>query len=279
MSRIKSVIAAAAVAVTIMGGSAALASAASAATASIGVTQNTSGEAGYYVNDNGNWHIRDAHAAFTVTAAMKSTTDESTVNNAVGAELCDPNSGDAAQIGLLWEGPVTGFELAAQTGNLVPTTQDPCIQDGVITSTPDHVLIGGGDGWTIRVGDQVSVDVFYNPATSGRFRSHVIQYTACDVTQDVCRQAFDRVRVENFFEAGIGVLNTDAPLLTAPALNPLVSFTAATFTNYLGTVHGVLQGGWELKEAVTVNGASQPTLQPSAPSGSAFSVAEGSASA
>jgi hypothetical protein len=241
--------------------------------------QNTTGEAGYYVNDWNNWHIRDAHAQFTVTPAMRTLPSTSaTVNEAVGGELCDPNTGDSAQAGLLWES-TTGFEVGAQYGTLssAPGAQDPCIQDGVLSPSPEHVLLGGTTGNKVSVGDVISVDVYYS--TTAAHGRHAIQYTACDVTTNVCRQAFDYVRAQNFFEAGIGVLNQGAPSLTAPALNPLVRFSDATFSNYNGSAKAKLaNGGWQLDEAETVNGASQVTLQPSAVSGVTFSVAEGSAS-
>jgi hypothetical protein len=246
-------------------------------------TQNTAGEAGYYVNDWGNYHIRDAHSQLTVTAAMMQLPNtQTTVNQAEGNELCDPNTGDSAQIGLLWEGAATGFEVGAQYGVLssTPDAADPCIQDGVLEPSPAHVLIGGPTGNKVRVGDVLTLDVYYNPTAQAHGR-HQIQYTACDVTTDVCRQAFDEVRAQNFFEAGIGVLNTGAPALTAPALNPLVTFASATFNNYNGSARNKLAlGGWQLDEAETVNGASQVTLQPSAVVGAStvFSVAEGSAS-
>jgi hypothetical protein len=252
----------------------------SSAVSAIGVTQNTAGEAGYYVNDFGNYHIRDAHARFTVTAAMKilPTAGPTAIVSATGTELCDPNTGDAAQTGLLWTD--SGFEVGAQSGTLasLPTPQDPCVQDGVLSPSPDHDLLGAGTGNPVIVGDVITVDTYYNP-TPGSHGRHVLQYTACDLTTDVCRQAFDSVHARNFFEAGIGVENAPATSLTAPALNPLVAFTSATFNNYNGSAKNSLaSGGWQLKEAETVNGASQVTLLPSAIAGTTFRIAEGSAS-
>jgi hypothetical protein len=255
---------------------------ASAGASTGGPVANINGEAGYFVNDWGNYHIRDAHSQLTVTAAMMELpTTSAAVNQAEGNELCDPNTDHAAQIGLLWESG-TGFEVGAQYGTLssVLNPADPCIQDGVLSPSPSHVLIGGGTGNPVHVGDVVTEDVYYNPVAFAH-GIHQIQYTACDVTTDVCRQAFDYVHAQNFFEAGIGVLNTDAPNLTAPALNALVVFRSATFNNYNGSARNKLAlGGWQLDAAEGVNGASQVTLQPGPVTGASttFPVTEGSAS-
>lgn len=100
--------------------------------------QNTTGEAGYYVQHWNNWHIRDAHASFAVTAAMMhlDSAAASSYPGAVGVELCDPDDGYSAQLGAVFVGGQ--FELLAAHGNLDTTTTggDPCVQNGVIVTKP-----------------------------------------------------------------------------------------------------------------------------------------------
>lgn len=126
-------------------------------------TQNTTGEAGYYVQHFNNWHIRDAHATFKVTAAMMhlNTAGPSTYPGAVGVELCNPTDGYSAQLGVTFLGGQ--FEILAAHGNLDTTTlpgNDPCVQNGTIV-TQDSLhdaavqlagkttfLVGGTPIWT-----------------------------------------------------------------------------------------------------------------------------------
>src|SRR6185437_9660822 len=68
----------------------------------IGVSSNTAGVAGYYANDNGHTRFRDVQADTTVTPQIKNL--NGTSNGALGVELCDPNSGYAAQLGVWWNG-------------------------------------------------------------------------------------------------------------------------------------------------------------------------------
>jgi hypothetical protein len=96
--------------------------------------QNQTGEAGYYVQHFNNWHIRDAHATFAVTAAMEALNHSATFPGAVGVELCDPDNGYAAQLGVTFIG--NQFEILAAHGNLdtSATGNDPCTQNGVIVT-------------------------------------------------------------------------------------------------------------------------------------------------
>jgi hypothetical protein len=96
--------------------------------------QNQTGEAGYYVQHWDNWHIRDAHATFKITAAMEALNHDATFPGAVGVELCDPDNGYTAQLGVTFIG--NQFEILAAHGNLDTTStgQDPCVQNGVIVT-------------------------------------------------------------------------------------------------------------------------------------------------
>ena len=98
--------------------------------------QNTAGEAGYYVQHWNNWHIRDAHATFAVTGAMMHLNGAAgSFPGAVGVELCDPDDGYSAQLGVTFVGGQ--FEILAAHGNLDTATlpgNDPCVQNGVIVT-------------------------------------------------------------------------------------------------------------------------------------------------
>jgi hypothetical protein len=277
--------------------------------------QNTTGESGYSVTHYQNYHIRDAHAAFVVTAAMMSLNGDSAYPGAVGADLCDDDDNVAAQFGLTF---LSGkFEALAAYGTLSSQDgNDPCTQNGVLVTAPgtslaagSAVQLAGSDGITsgsntltgaggntyvfpgnenqpsvdqtpIVVGDTVSFDTYYN--ANAKSNKHNIQFTldVYSTTGSFVKeiQFTAHIRTENFFEAGIGVENTNAPQLTAPADLSLVHFSDATFTNYNGSAINKLNGGWGLTQDDTINGAGQITLQPTSPVGNTFSILEGSAS-
>jgi hypothetical protein len=133
LKRPRAVIAAGALAVIAAGGL----FLANAGAAVLPPSQNLTGEAGYYVQHWNNWHIRDAHAVFAITPAMEDlnqTLVTSTYPGAIGVELCDPDNGYSAQLGLTFIGGQ--FELLAAHGSLdtSSTGQDPCVQNGVIVT-------------------------------------------------------------------------------------------------------------------------------------------------
>jgi hypothetical protein len=281
-----------------------------------GTTQNSAGEAGYYVQEWNNWHVRDAHATFKITAAMEAmggpiTEGSSTDVSAVGTELCNPNNNNAAQLGLTF---LNGsFQLLAKygqfTGNI--TNQDPCVQAGVLPTADSSgeaavqlagtnasfaandsspVEIGSTGVWVVPgntttpsadttplvVGDTVTTDTYYSPT------SHWVQFTV-DIYNTtggfVTERAFaQHIGFQNFYEGGIGVNNTTAPTLTAGATNPLVDFSDATFTNYNKSAVNKLAGGWDLVAAQTVNSGDQVTMTPTVPVGNTFNVLVGSES-
>jgi hypothetical protein len=272
---------------------------------------NTSGEAGYFVQHWDNWHIRDAHSAFVVTRAMEDLGGTGSTVSAVGDELCNPENGDAAQLGLVYGVNGSGFQVAFDAGVLHrlngPTSagQNQCDDGGLITdpatlrnSPHGGIALGPGavandGGITINVGDQLVTDLYYNPS------SPEIQVTVQDVTQGVEEQYFIngdpwhgrghvgqrsrhgqyKMPAQQFYSAGIGVLDAEAPALVAPAVNPLVTFTDATFTNYDQANVAQLDGGWSLQAVSTVNGQGFGVLVPTAaPKGvTTFTIDTGSA--
>lgn len=223
--------------------------AAKADPAGVGVVQNPAGEAGYYANDNGQTRFRDVRAQLNVTNQIKNLNGSGTNLGGVGVELCDPNSGYAAQLGVQWNG--TAFVVQYGHGNLGDMA-DPCIQSGLVSSpTPLSPL-----AIHPATGDHLQFEIFYQPAG----RHHFIVFNVCDTTQDVCRQAQIRVSAKNFYEAGIGVVSNSGVQLTAPALNSLVSLTNCAFNYYSSTRNFnsiYVRGHWPLKRSDWVNGSAQ----------------------
>lgn len=240
-----------------------------AATTLVGVSDNTAGVAGYYANDNGHTRFRDVQADTTVVPQIKNL--NGTSNGALGVELCDPNSGYAAQLGVWWNG--TKYQVVYATGTLNLALADPCIMTGLITPTPQQLL----SSFTIGQGDHLHFEIYYNRV------SHWLHFNVCDTTLDVCRQATVFAGWRQFFEAGIGAVS-NANLLTAPANILLDTFTGTKFNYYSSTRTWnsiLVPAHWQLKEARFVNASDQVVMSPDETlnaGGTAFALEEGSTS-
>lgn len=263
----------AAVAAAAAGTAFAAATPAHADPAGVPVVQNAAGEAGYFANDNGQTRFRDVRAQVNVTNQIKNL--NGAVNNlgGVGVELCDPNSGYAAQLGVQWNG--TGFVVQYGHG-LLGNMADPCIQSGLVSNpTPLSPL-----AIHPATGDHLQFEIYYSPTG----KHHTITFNVCDTTQDVCRQAQIHVSAKNFYEAGIGVVSNSGVILTAPALNPLVSFTNCAFNYYSSTKNWnsiFVPAHWKLDRSDWVNSSSQVIMSSNGsldPGGHAFTMSNGSTS-
>jgi hypothetical protein len=69
---------------------------------------------------------------------MEALNHDATFPGAVGVELCDPDNGYSAQLGVTFIG--NQFEILAAHGNLdtSSTGQDPCVQNGVIVTQDNN---------------------------------------------------------------------------------------------------------------------------------------------
>jgi hypothetical protein len=220
----------------------------------VGVTHNTQGEAGYYANSNGQTRFRYVQAQVTVTNGIKNLNGSSTNPGAVGVELCDPNTDYSVQLGVLWTG--THFEVQYGHGLLGAPIggNDPCIQSGLVNGLTGHLTFL--NGFTPVTGDVLTFAEFYNP------KSHWITVTACDVTQDSCRNAHFNDGYKNLYEFGIGAVS-NANTLTAPASNFLVAFTHTAANYYSSTTafnRIFVPAHWNLKRSDFVNSSDQVIL-------------------
>lgn len=318
---IKSKILAAAATLALLGaaGAALTAPAASAQVPSIAKVSNTTvGEAGYFVNDNGKTRFRDVQATFTVTAQMENLNGPQPAEapeacwviapghpgacGGVGVELCNDNTGYAAQLGLEFDAATGAFVAeygwsgdAARgnphlTANGSATDPDPCAEGGLLAQGNGEVFLNflnsspATANGAIHVGDVIHLEIYYAPR--GHFFFHSLSFTITDVTQDITRVQTVYIPAQNFYEAGIGVV-TDANLLTGGAVNLIGVFTGA-FMNWYGNCYGgrcapqgiVQPSHWDLVYANFVNGSNQVTLTPSAlaAGNTAFEELEGSTS-
>lgn len=279
-------LAAAGSAAILVGGMALTAGPASAATLPLcpgaNCVTNALGVAGYYGAEDGQTHYRYVQTVTTAEPQLVNLNgQDADSTGAVGVELCDPNTGIAAQLGLA---NIDGtFEAIYLVGHFSPTsTADPCIQNGVLT----HVFRAGtpllANG--ISAGNQVSLAIFYSP--SGR-NKHTLSFGVC-VIGSVCRSATTSTRYSlNFWEFGIGAA-ANTVSLTAPPDNFLDTFSDNTVTCYscahsvpITSVSPVASfGTGGLTQAQWANSSSQLIMSPlnSLTSGNVFSLSNGSTS-
>jgi hypothetical protein len=160
------------------------------------------------------------------------TETSTSINGAIGLQICNETTGEAAQLGAVYLGDSTGtplFALGYLTGYLNSLTVDPCVGGGVLggasSSTTFTALTDSGipAGSTIRAQIQeYGGAVLFTAALA----NGVANYTYFD---SACRWFFPN-------EAGAG-LQVNTTGLSAPASNDLTDFTGVTATSD-GVTHG-----------------------------------------
>jgi len=275
----------AAAAALTLGGLAFTAPAFAAAPTIAKINNTANGEAGYFVNDNGSTRIRDVQASTVVTPQMENLNGVNLLGG-TGVELCNDNTGDAAQLGLEWTGTAFTVEygytphfaqLTAPAASATNPDPDPCAEGG---------LLNGGTGISFpnsfipAIGDTIHFEVYYNPKGN---HTHSLKFLAEDVTQDITRVQTVQVPEMDFYEAGVGVL-TDGQTLTGGPVNLVNAFTGTSF-NWYGNKgaapDSILSSSWDTEMADFVNASNQVTLSPNASlnsAGTGFSDYEGSTS-
>ena len=269
------------------------------------------GEGGYFVNDNGGTRIRDVQFTTVVTAQMENLTGIGGAPGGAGGELCNDNTGWAAQVGLVWNGSafLVEYNYVGDTTHFIggvnapgPATQllqasplqddqDPCVEGGLLNDGSGHLgqvfnnFLNKSTDTTsinsIHIGDVLSFEIYYNP--KGHFGFHNLTFKVHDISRNITRVQTVNVPAQNFYEAGVGVVSMNTGL-TGGAVNLINTFTGASF-NYYSSRHGFgsinVPAHWDLEEADFVNGSNQVTLTPGPlnSAGNSFSMLEGSTSA
>jgi hypothetical protein len=239
----------------------------------IGVVANHSGEAGYFVNSNNHTRIRDAQATITANGHVVNLNGTGNNDGGLGPELCDPNTGYADQLGLLWDGGA--FQVEYGYGTLA-ANNDPCIQSGLLQGLTSHLHLMNIPA--VGLNDVLHFDLFFQPAG----KIHYTTFGVCDLTADWCRVAKVFNGWHDFYEAGIGAVSNQATL-TAPADNPLDGFSALSFNYYSSTrpINSIVSWHWELKRADWVNTSAQPIMSSNGtldPAGTSYQLSDGSTS-
>ena len=245
MFRKSRVLATAGVATLALAGGLAFAGTASANT----ITNTNSGEAGYLLANDGHTHYRFISTRVEAGPNLATLNDTgNTSDGAEGVELCDPNTGFAAQVGLFWNG--TNYEAAYAYGVLPqPTTgpYDPCAQSGLLADLPAGTPSVGTSDVTfgkasvdVATGQTVQVSVYYNPKGS---HSHQLQFSILNVTTGWVRNPTYSIPAQEFWEAGAGAFTPNVQTNAFSAINPL------TFTNTIANFYSSTKGAFPLADA------------------------------
>jgi len=243
---------------------------------------NAVGLAGYYGADDNHTHYRYVQTVTTAAPtliALQGVHAAKTSIAGVGVELCDPNIGFAAQLGVA---NIGGTWVVAYLAGFYKAAADPCVQNGLINGVVFQAGTPLGLN-TISTNDQLALAIWYAPA--GPFFHH-LSFSVCDITAGVCRQAYTTGPFNlNFWEFGIGAAANKVSL-TAPANNLLDSFSSNEVTCYscsgavpitaVTPVNPFGIGG--LTQAQFANVSSQIVMSPnnSLTAGNVFSVSNGS---
>lgn len=186
------------------------------------------------------------------------------VTNGLGGQLCNPNTGYGAGVGLVLnpDGVTFSVDWAAGTfASAIPNTDatngDPClwgILPGPAAIAPQLAHVPDGD--------KVQLDLSYN------IHSGWLTFGATDLTTDTnsWTHSVNVGKFREFREAGSGV-EADTALLSAPASNLIASMSSTWVRDYAGAVHDF--GDTSLWTAVQVDStgsglgpASQSLLTP-----------------
>src|SRR6185437_5180769 len=267
--------------VAVLGFGLASASAAGAATVAVpnAVSHDTAGLAGQYKNNVASgWRYRDVKTTFTVTANMEQLGNTGSGPTAefggAGVRLCDANSDNGQGFGLdngvIWNAPLSEFQAAVGFGDGVDATStdpDPCVSTGAFSAP--HVYPGSVNAAGVSIGDSITVETYYNPKT------HWVTFTVTDNTTGFTSNLHCFAGYQNFYEAGVGVLDLNANALVGPAINPITAFTGSRATNYgaKSAATSLLSDGPAPGAVTALNGSNVPVVVPGPlTGGSAFSI-------
>jgi hypothetical protein len=263
---------------------------ASASQSAIRIQNNTAsltgaGVSGYGFADDNQTHFRYTQTTVVATPQLVQLNGTlASTEGSVGTELCDPNIGYAAQVGLLWDpnGAALGvgsYRVFWAIGHFASIAfADPCSQAGfvkLLNNSGPHSSLAcptlfdcGSFNMAISQGDSVQLAIWYAPGH--HLYLHQVSFSAADSNPvtGVARQAYSYGKYQlNFWEFGDGAVNNNA-VLTAPALNPLDTFSNDVVTCYSCTVQAPLgnvqsvTGFGGLTEYNYVNSSAQTIMSP-----------------
>ena len=200
------------------------------------ITSN--GEAGYYAFSG--THFSRVQGRFTATVAAEGLGD----GGGEGIQLCNASSGEADQLGVVWDAGTGAYDVQYATGSL-----SSCTAGGVLSSPTDI-------GLSVPAGDTVALSITDEGHGLAEFRAEDSTIDTGIVKAFASGTTFPDV-------ASAGVVQNEAGL-SAPAGNPLVTFRDVRVTLPSGK-SGTLGRGhtrWTAVQAYsTANGtASDPAL-------------------
>lgn len=289
--RLRALIAGAAIAALGAGG-AAFAANANAATIpliNVSVGMSTGGVAGYYGADDAHTHYRYVEAVITASPTLTNLNGLGANLGAAGVELCDENTGWAAQIGVYSTGGghygVAFADSAGLGGGVLlnNTLDDPCIDGGMVNpSITTAAHFNNSFNNVITTGDKLLVSVYYDP--HGFFGNHRVTFAVTDLSKiNEHRSINTTVPTQSLGEFGIGVLS-DASNVTADLNNLVDTFGTTDVNFYSSKVNAypiinqkAFYGYGGLSQVQFVNVSTQPEMSPNSTlTASGFSVFEGS---
>ena len=259
-------------------------------TATPGSITEPGGVAGDYGADDNHTHYRFVQTTVTATPQLidlNGPLSSELYPASVGDELCDPNSGEIAQISLGFvpgTGAGTGYQVAWEVHHYNPAVSDPCTQTAFQF---DKTIFKSGNllqNVGISANDKVYLGIYYSPAGTHK---HQLSFGACDETTGVCRQAYTVSKYQlEFWEFGVGAF-VPINVLTGGAVNQFETFSSTDVTCYscggpvpissVSPVNSFGAGG--LWEAQFANSSSQVVLSPKDTlSGDTFDIFNGSTS-
>jgi hypothetical protein len=196
---------------------------ASAALSTAPIVTSTNGTAGYYQFDGS----AENSISTTLTLTPQALNLVPGVNaDAAGIQLCDPNTGTAAQLGVIRNVAANTFSVRYAYGVLAGTSVDPCVGDGVLSSSSPLA-----PGALATLSDTDSVFLSIKVARTHHGSTTTAPKVAFQVTDNgaaiptVWTQTVSTTTAFSPYECGFGTQRTLAMLAAAiPLPNTLVTF-------------------------------------------------------
>jgi hypothetical protein len=224
----------------------------------------SNGEGGYYS------FVANRTTAIRAHFFLRTAAEGIGATGGLGVQLCQqgtaPGTGDAAQLGTLWNAGAGVFEVFYQTGTLAAhspnTNGDACSTGGLLASPLDT-------GLDIAPGQEVKLSIQDNSGVCEFRSSNVTVSTGVVIDFKACPGLFN--------DAGVGAVQ-DLTLIAPPASVELARFTQVTQDTTFAT--GTLSGaGTAVQVNSSANGSpSDPAIVSpnSSLSGSVFKLYAGS---